>query len=33
MKTVIALITGPGLKPPEENTLQYLENIAVQTAK
>lgn len=24
---------GPGLKPPEENTLQYLENIAVQTAK
>ena len=24
---------GPGLKPPLENTLQYLEEIAIQTAK
>lgn len=24
---------GPGLKPPAENTLQYLEDVAVQTAK
>lgn len=24
---------GPGLKPPLENTLQYLEEVAIQTAK
>ena len=26
-------LAGPGLKPPLENTLQYLEEIAIQTAK
>lgn len=26
-------LIGPGLKSPEENTLQYLEEVAVQTAK
>ena len=26
-------LKGPGLKPPAENTLQYLEEVAVQTAK
>ena len=26
-------LVGPGLKSPEENTLQYLEEVAVQTAK
>ena len=29
----IELFTGPGLKPPAENTLQYLEDIAIQSAK
>ena len=29
----ITLFPGPGLKPPAENTLQYLEDVAVQTAK
>ena len=28
-----SFFTGPGLKPPAENTLQYLEEVAVQTAK
>ena len=26
-------LIGPGLKSPEQNTLQYLEEVAVQTAK
>lgn len=33
MNVFITLFPGPGLKPPAENTLQYLEDVAVQTAK
>ena len=33
MPCLLPSLTGPGLQSPEQNTLQYLEAVAVETAK
>ena len=32
-QSVVFIFTGPGVKPPEERTIEYLEEVAVTFAK